>query len=240
MPTEEKIVKKISIGDDSRYIAAKYDLDGEEITTTYAKADNVVTKQNIIDGKITITNSEDGTETEYDIIDPDTWAGKVYVDENFIKTSEAQDYIKDEISNLIGKGEIKVEAPQTKKFEYVGGDDGVTTLQLAPEEGYGQILKIIIYNGGSSSESDTGNIILNGSTNSMKSLPASYLKKGSTFEIYNNVLLCTSHQGDREVIPASDVTQGEGWSNLEINSNQPFWAIVYKEGWKMASEEGEE
>lgn len=72
MPTEEKIVKKISIGDDSRYIAAKYDLDGEEITTTYAKADNVVTKQNIIDGKITITNSEDGTETEYDIIDPDT------------------------------------------------------------------------------------------------------------------------------------------------------------------------
>ena len=91
MPTEEKIVKKISIGDDSRYIAAKYDLDGEEITTTYAKADNVVTKQNIIDGKITITNSEDGTETEYDIIDPDTWAGKVYVDENFIKTSEAQD-----------------------------------------------------------------------------------------------------------------------------------------------------
>ena len=53
MPTEEKIVKKISIGDDSRYIAAKYDLDGEEITTTYAKADNVVTKQNIIDGKIT-------------------------------------------------------------------------------------------------------------------------------------------------------------------------------------------
>ena len=240
MPTEEKIVKKISIGDDSRYIAAKYDLDGEEITTTYAKADNVVTKQNIIDGKITITNSEDGTETEYDIIDPDTWAGKVYVDENFIKTSEAQDYIKDEISSLIGKGEIKVEAPQTKKFEYVGGYDGVTTLQLAPEEGYGQILKIIIYNGGSSSESDTGNVILNGSTNSMKSLPASYLKKGSTFEIYNNVLLCTSHQGDREVIPASDVTQGEGWSNLEINSNQPFWAIVYKEGCKMASEEGEE
>lgn len=239
MPTEEKIVKKISIGDDSRYIAAKYDLDGEEITTTYAKANIVVTKQNIIDGKITVQD-EDETEIEYDIIDPDTWAGKVYVDENFIKTSEAQDYIKDEISSLIGKGEIKVEAPQTKKFEYVGGTDGITTLQLESEDDYGQILKIIIYNGGSSSESDTGNVILNGSTNSMKSLPASYLKKGSTFEIYNNVLLCTSHQGDREVIPASDVTQGEGWSNLEINSNQPFWAIVYKEGWKMASEEGEE
>ena len=105
---------------------------------------------------------------------------------------------------------------------------------MESEEDYGQILKIIIYNGGSSSELDTGNVVLNGSTNSTKSLPASYLKKGSTFEIYNNVLLCTSHQGDREVIPASDTIQGEGWSNLEINSTQPFWAIIYKEGWITA------
>lgn len=41
---EEKIVKTISVGGDTRYIGAKYDINGVQINTAYAKTADVYTK----------------------------------------------------------------------------------------------------------------------------------------------------------------------------------------------------
>lgn len=248
---EEKIVKTISVGGDTRYIGAKYDINGVQIDTAYAKTadiytqtqandtflgknalDNYVTKDHITNNQIPIKDT-DGNETFYTIISEDTWAKKEYVDDNFINKDDAEGYISDTITELIETGEIEVKVPQTKKFSF---KDDVTNLVLSAEEDYKQLLKIIVYQSSFSSTSETGIVALDGTD---MQLDSSYFRPGATFEIYKTVLVCTNELGDRKVMTTANVTTDDSWSTFEFkNLTQSISVLVYQEGWIEATVEG--
>lgn len=236
---EEKIVKKINIGEESRYIGAKYDVNGQEIVNTYLNKIEGITKQEIINGQFTTTDDE-GTTHTHQVVDPNTWVLQSQANDattGFIKKNEAESYISQTITDKINTGEIEVQMPQTKKFEF---EPEGTNFVIYNEDDYKQILKIIIYQSGFSSTSEHGKVALSGGLS--EELDSTFFKKGATFEIYKTIVVCTGDMGDRMIITTGDPTTDETWSTFEIfDLAKPIAFMIYREGWieLQSSESGE-
>lgn len=200
----DKIVKKINIGEDSRYIGAKYDINGQEIINTYINVANGITKEDWKKGYVEIEGDE-GTYNHY-IVSSDVWVSQAQANNaetGFIKKNEAESYIADTITNLIQTGKVEVEVPQTKKFSF---ETAGTNFVISAEEGYKQILKVFVYQSNFSSTSEQGRIALD-QTATMQ-LDSSFFLPGASFEIYKTVLICTNNLGDRRVLTTANPTDG--------------------------------
>jgi hypothetical protein len=191
------IVKKITIDGESRDLGAKYDDVGDKpITEKY----------------LTVDGAKD-SETGY------------------LPIAIAN-------SNFLNKDNLK----KINNQSIIVGDDGVTNIEVLadigkrlykeekntsiifPTESLTQYryIKCIVYETEVSSDTETGSISLNGQS---LALGVNYLKLGSTYEIYDGVLICTNLMGDVQVLD----TKQSNITSLSITSTQKIGIIVYKE-----------
>jgi hypothetical protein len=196
-------VKQITIGNDTRDIAAKYDYSGKAIADTYVSQD------------------------VYDDL-----ASQVADHEDVISECVTKTDLKRSVSEVIGEmmgddsSEISVKLKPNKRISY---QTELSSLSFTIDEKYNKLLKFVIYK----CEGNSNKFKID--LNKGDSLDFSFLNIGSTFEIYDKILIAKNAAGDVEVV-VSDTS----WSVLQIipslkegeeSTTAPkFEVMVYEEG----------
>ena len=187
--TTTNMVKKITIGTDSRFIAAKYDINGNEITSQY------LTNEEAESSYLKISDANDDTD-------------------GYVKVSNLNSAVSEAINDMVADGELEVKAAQTKKICVMQhtSDDPIKLDRV--NDKYGRHVVIKIYS--SEVNSETGTVILDKQAGTT-SVEAPFWKKGATFEIYDNMLFCTGNTGSTEVYQSTNTKWST--LDFEIDAN---------------------
>ena len=223
-----EMIKKITIGNDTREIAAKYDFDGNPISTTY-QTKELVTKleDNEIDGVPGASNVEDAIQRLKQGINATRATMNGFVDQDGIVEA-----VKTAIQEL--GDEIEIKAAQTKKITFIDKNSDNSPLKsfsLSPTTGYNTYVKIKIFD---STVSDANTVVKAAldATNISEDLKSYGLGNGATYEIYKNMLFITNQLGNTYVVKSH---QSE-WTSFEIKTenmgDSTFSVMVYEEGWE--------
>lgn len=184
--TGEQIVKQITIGSESRYIAAKYDIYGKEIkvddyeTTTNATATkteletkittDIDTAKNDLEGKINTVSGE----LSNHIMDANT---------TFLKKSE----LATEINNI--SDQIKIEADISKQMVWIENIMGYKNIEIGRDNHF----IITFVESDIQDETHKVKFYINGQT---EELTFAYYAVGAKIEIFNNTAVFTNNLGN--------------------------------------------
>lgn len=157
-----KTVKQITIGSDTRDIAAKYDEDNREIKTTYLKIKDALT--------------EDLADARYQTI----LSSGIN-----IKTINGE--------SILGSGNYNLTSEIGKEIEFVE-DEAELFVTLSSV----RHVKIIIYSSDVSDNQTAVEVKFNEEV--VSGITYDYLLKGSSFEVFDSLLICTNNLGNTEVI----------------------------------------
>lgn len=160
-----KTVKQITIGSDTRDIAAKYDEDNKEIKTTYLKIDDALT--------------EDSADARYQ---------KILNSGINIKTINGE--------SILGSGNYNVTSEIGKEITFVEDETELFVTLSSIRH-----VKIIIYSSDVSDNQTAVEVKFNEEV--VSGITYDYLLKGSSFEVFDNLLICTNNLGNTEVIRSS-------------------------------------
>lgn len=209
---EIKIVKQITVGSETRDIAAKYDVDKNEIKTTYRKISDSYTKD---ESDSTFATVEDLTEL----------AAEVHTD--YVKTEDVDTTIENFFTN---NPDFTVPAVVNKSIEFV--TDSSISLSN-PEESPYQIVKVVVCD--SEQIGDTEKVIVKLDETESTALARSYIEKGAIYEIYKKILIGKNKDGDTTVYTSSYNSWGDFSLRVLTNgepSNKQVTFMIYKEGWE--------
>ena len=179
--SEINIVKKITIGNETKDIGAKYDEDKNEIKTTYRKASDSYTKTEIDETFATI---EDLTEL----------AAEVHTD--YVKTEELDTTIEDFFTN---NPDFTVQAVVNKNIEFV--TDSSISLNNSEDNPY-QIVKVVVCD--SEQITDTETVVVKLDDTESTALARSFIEKGAIYEIYKKILIGSNKDGTTTVYTSSN------------------------------------
>ena len=168
--TIQGTVKTIKIGEDQRYISAKYDIDGNEIVDHYAKADDVNQEFNNINKNIEEVNATINT--------------------NCVKNDDLENKVSDTINKLITNGTLEVNAAVQKYITY---ENYTNSLSLSSQDQSGRIIKIIIFN---CTPEDEDSVNITFDATEAKTLTSSFIREGAFYEIYEKLAICHDTNGN--------------------------------------------
>lgn len=155
---------------------------------------------------------------------------------NSVQTDEMEEVVTQTVKSMKESGELTLEEKRTKTVEF---STKTKTVTVTPLSDFGHtITKIVLFDSEFSSDTEHGNIFIQFSDGTEKTseLGSSYWSKGSTFEIYDSLLVCTNSKGDKECVIGDDVTKQ--WAYFELrNLAQAISCMVFKEGWDDMKEE---
>lgn len=158
------------------------------------------------------------------------------VNRDAAKTADVATLVTTTIQDMRNNGELNIEAERTKKVEFFSNQKAITTAPLSQFNH--TLVKVVLFDTQFSSDSEYGfaRIQFEDGTTKEKQLGSSYWEKGSTFEIYESLLVCTNSKGDKECIINNDTTKK--WMYFELSElSQSISCMVFREGWDDMEEE---